>query len=101
MARLHEYQGKKLLEEHGIGVPVGRAVTTPDAARAAAAEIGCPVVLKVQAWVTGRAQQGGVVFADSPDEAAVKCQELLGLSFGNFPVSEVSRDRWWLWFPCR
>ena len=89
MARLHEYQGKALLAAHGLKTPSGRAVKSPDGAREAAVEIGGPVVLKVQAWVTGRKALGGVKFADTPDEAARDADALLGLRFGNFPVEEV------------
>ena len=89
MARLHEYQGKALLGEHGIPVPRGRAVSSAAAAREFAANLGVPVVLKAQAWVTGRKAKGGVVFADDPDQAAVHAEKLLSMSFGNFPVTEV------------
>jgi len=89
MARLHEYQGKALLSEHGIGVPRGRAVTSAEDARDAAEEIGARVVLKVQAWITSRKAKGGIVFADTPDEAAAAAAKLLAMSFGNFPVTEV------------
>jgi succinyl-CoA synthetase beta subunit len=89
MARLHEYQGKALLAEHGIAIPRGRPVASADEARAAAAEIGSRVVLKVQAWTTSRKAKGGIVFADTPDEAAEAAAKLLGMTFGNFPVTEV------------
>lgn len=89
MARLHEFQGKALLAEHGINVPRGRAVSSVADARKAAEEIGGKVVMKVQAWTTSRKAQGGVVFADGPDEAAAQAEKLLAMKFGNFPVSEV------------
>ena len=92
MARLHEYQGKELLAAHGLKTPSGQAVKTPDGAREAAAEIGGRVVLKVQAWVTGRKALGGVKFADTPEEAASDAEALLGMRFGNFPVEEVQRS---------
>ena len=69
MARLHEYQSKGLLHEGGIAIPAGQPAHTPDEARAIAAEIGRSVVIKAQAWVTGRASYGAVKFADTPDEA--------------------------------
>jgi len=89
VARLHEYQGKALLAEHGIAVPEGRVARSPQEARDAADAIGCPVIMKVQAWVTGRKDRGGVVFADSPDEAAKHAEKLLAMRFGNFPVDEI------------
>jgi len=89
VARLHEYQGKSILAEHGIGVPDGRTVRSANEAEQAAAELGCPVVLKVQAWITGRKDQGGVVFANTADDARQAAERLLSMSFGNFPVEEV------------
>ena len=52
LARLYEYQSKLLLKQAGIPVPEGEAVRTPDEAGAAAERLGCPVVLKIQVWVT-------------------------------------------------
>ena len=64
VARLHEHQGKTLLARHGLAVPRGEVVSTPAQAGDAAEAIGGRVVLKVQAWVTGRAARGGILFAD-------------------------------------
>jgi succinyl-CoA synthetase beta subunit len=89
VARLHEYQGKELLAQRGLATPEGRAVSSADAAREAASSIGGRVVLKIQAWTTGRAAMGGVAFADTPEEAATHAGRLLGLSVGNFPVEQV------------
>ncbi len=89
VARLHEYQGKALLAERGIEVPRGRAVRTPQEAATVAREIGGPVVLKVQAWITGRAERGGVIFAEGAAQAEAAATKLLAMRFGNFPVTEV------------
>ena len=89
MARLHEYQAKALLRENGLSVPEGQAVTSANEARDVAERLGGPVVLKVQAWITGRAAKGGVQFADTPQQAEERATELLGMTFGNFPVREV------------
>lgn len=89
MARLHEYQGKALLKDRGIAVPRGRAAASPAEARAAAASLAGPVVIKIQAWTTGRAAIGGVAFANSPDEAASAAERLLKIRVGQFPVTHV------------
>jgi len=89
MARLHEYQGKALLAQKGISVPRGRAAGTPGEAREIAAEIGSPVVVKIQAWVTGRAGIGGIRFAETPDEAAQAAADILGMRVGGFTVEKV------------
>jgi succinyl-CoA synthetase beta subunit len=89
VARLHEYQGKTLLRQHGIGVPRGEVVRSGREAREAAARLGGKTILKVQAWITGRKARGGVLFANTPAEAAAAAEKLLLLRFGNFPVTEV------------
>jgi succinyl-CoA synthetase beta subunit len=89
MARLHEYQGKKLLDGVGVAIPLGEVVTGPEQARAIAERLGGRVVLKIQAWTTGRKAMGGVKFADSPDEAGAYAGELLELKVGAFPVEQV------------
>ncbi len=89
MARLFEFQSKKLLKEAGICVPDGDVAASPDDAYRIAEKIGKPVVLKIQVWVTGRAGIGGIQFAETPDEAKEKTQKLLGVKVKNFPVEKV------------
>ncbi|MBN1317329.1 MAG: acetate--CoA ligase family protein [Anaerolineales bacterium] len=89
MARLHEFQGKALLAKHNIPVPCGRQAATPEEARAIAGEIGKPVMVKMQAWVTGRAGMGGIKKASTPDEAADAAAGMLGRRVKNFNVDWV------------
>jgi len=89
MARLHEYQGKAILSQHGLAIPRGTPATTPDEARLAAQRLAGPCVLKIQAWTTGRAALGGVAFADTPDQAADHAKRLLAIQVGHFPVTHI------------
>ncbi|MHB8055668.1 MAG: ATP-grasp domain-containing protein [Candidatus Aminicenantales bacterium] len=89
MARLYEYQSKKLLREGGVPVPEGEVAATPGQARAIAERLGRPVVLKIQVWVTGRAGLGGIQFADTPAEAEAKAATLLGMKVKNYIVDRV------------
>ena len=89
MARLFEYQSKKLLKEGGILVPEGEAASTPEEARRIAEKIGRPVVLKIQVWVTGRAALGGIKFVATPAEAEEAARSLLGMKVRNFIVDKV------------
>lgn len=89
MARLHEYQGKKLLSEAGVEVPRGGVAGSADEAGQIAAGLGGRVVVKIQAWTTGRKALGGVRFADTPDQAAAIAGEMLAMTVGNFPVEQV------------
>src|SRR3954463_14007290 len=67
---LYEYQGKQLFARFGIPVSDGRVALTPGEARAAAAELGGPVVVKAQVLTGGRGKAGGIKLAASPDEGA-------------------------------
>jgi len=56
---------------------------------AAAAEVGGEVVIKIQAWTTGRAGIGGVAFAKKPDEVHANATRMLSMKVGQFPVEAV------------
>jgi succinyl-CoA synthetase beta subunit len=89
VARLYEFQSKKLLEDAGIKVPEGNVAGSAEDAYRIAAKIGKPVVLKIQVWVTGRAGIGGIQFANTPEEAKQKAQKMLGMKVKNFVVEKV------------
>ena len=89
VARLYEFQSNKLLQNAGIRVPEGDVALSPDDAYHIASKIGKPVVLKIQVWVTGRAGIGGIQFADTPEEAKQKAQQMLGMKVKNFVVEKV------------
>jgi len=93
MARLHEYQGKAILAANGFKIPRGRAAATADEAIAAAKELAgkknCEVVVKIQAWTTGRAGIGGVAFAKDPDDVRAHAARMLSMKVGQFPVEAV------------
>src|SRR2546425_5150175 len=89
MARLHEYQGKAILAANGFKIPRGRSASTPEEAVAAAAELDGEVVVKIQAWTTGRAGMGGVAFAKNPDEVRAHTKRMLSMKVGQFPVEAV------------
>jgi succinyl-CoA synthetase beta subunit len=89
MARLHECQGKELLKSHKVPVPKGRVVSTPEEARQVAEELGGEVMVKAQAWVTGRAGMGGIQGASTPEEAESVSREMLGMVIKGFTVEKV------------
>src|SRR5437773_10985573 len=89
MARLHEYQGKAILAANGFKIPRGRAALNADAAVRAAKELGSEVVVKIQAWTTGRAGIGGVAFAKKPEDVRAHAERMLSMKVGQFPVETV------------
>ena len=89
MARLHEYQGKAILAANGFKIPRGRVASNAGDAVVAAKELVGEVVIKIQAWTTGRAGIGGVAFAKEPDDARVHAERMLSMKVGQFPVEAV------------
>ena len=84
--RFFEYEARKIVELAGIPVTKYGFCTTPEEARAAAEEIGGPVVIKSQVLTGGRMKAGGVKFADTPDEAAEHAEAILKLEInGHMP----------------
>jgi succinyl-CoA synthetase beta subunit len=86
---LYEYQGKELFARFGIPVAAGRVATTPVDARAAAEELGGPVVVKAQVLTGGRGKAGGVKVAVTPDEAEARAREILGLDIRGHVVRKL------------
>jgi len=86
---LYEYQGKELFRRFGIPVSDGRLATTPAEARAAAEELGGPVVVKAQVLTGGRGKAGGVKLADDPADAEAKAKDILGLDINGHVVRKL------------
>ena len=87
--KLQEYRSKEILARHGVPLAAGETATTPEEARAAAERIGGPVVVKAQVLVGGRGKAGGVKLASTPDEAAEKAGEIIGLDIKGTTVKTV------------
>jgi succinyl-CoA synthetase beta subunit len=90
---LAEFQGKQLLARYGIPVSEGRVATSPEEARAAAAEVGGPVVVKAQVLTGGRGKAGGVKLAADPDEAEARARDILGLDIRGHVVKRLWIER--------
>ncbi len=76
---IHEFQAKDILKRFGIAVPRGLVASTPEAAKAAALELGGGVcVVKAQIHAGGRGKGGGVKVVKSADEAGETARDLLG-----------------------
>jgi succinyl-CoA synthetase beta subunit len=86
---LYEYQGKELFRRFSIPVSDGRLATTPQEARAAAEELGGPVVVKAQVLTGGRGKAGGIKLADDPADAEAKARDILGLDIRGHVVRKL------------
>jgi succinyl-CoA synthetase beta subunit len=87
--KLQEYRSKEILARHDVPLLAGETATTPEEARAAAERIGGPVVVKAQVLVGGRGKAGGVKLAATPDEAAARAGEIIGLDIKGVTVKTV------------
>jgi succinyl-CoA synthetase beta subunit len=87
---LFEYQARDLFEAHGVPVLRGLVARTPEEAEAAATELGTPVVVvKAQVKTGGRGKAGGVKLARSPQEAADRARDILGMDINGHRVEVV------------
>jgi len=89
VARLYEFQSKKLLKEGGIRIPEGDLASSSAEVRKIAQRIGKPVVLKIQVWLTGRASIGGIQFAETPQEAEDAAKKMFGMKVKNFVIDKI------------
>ncbi len=78
--KIHEYQAKQILSQHGVAIPRGEVADTPEKAREIAARIGPPVVIKAQIHAGGRGKGGGIKVAQSVDEAKTLAGKVLGMT---------------------
>jgi len=87
--KLLECQAKEILREYGIPTPDGGVAASPEEARTISARIGRPVAVKAQLTVGGRGKAGGILFAETPEEAAQASRGLLGQSLKGIKVTKV------------
>jgi succinyl-CoA synthetase beta subunit len=90
---LFEYQAKELFAQYDVPIPAGRVASTPQEARAIAAEFaadGRPaVVIKAQVKTGGRGKAGGVKLAAGPEETEAKARQILGMDIKGHTVHTV------------
>lgn len=86
---LYEWQAKELFAAHGVPVTRQVVVSTAAEARAAAVEIGGPVMVKAQVKTGGRGKAGGVKFAATPDDAQAHAAAILGMDIKGHLVRTV------------
>ena len=87
---LYEYQARDVFERHGVPVLRGLVADTPEEAAHAMERLGSPmVVVKAQVKTGGRGKAGGVKLARSPEEAAERAREILGMDINGHTVHQV------------
>src|SRR5215210_1510360 len=92
--RFFEYESRQILAREGIPLSKHGFATDAEQAKAIAADIGGPVVIKSQVLTGGRMKAGGVKFADTPEEAEAHAREILALEInGHMPKGVLVDSR--------
>ena len=80
--KIHEYQAKEILKQHGVTCPRGGVCFSAEDAEKLAKEIGGEkgCVVKAQIHAGGRGKGGGIRLAGDPSEAGRRAGEMLGLT---------------------
>ncbi|MFC4250988.1 MAG: ADP-forming succinate--CoA ligase subunit beta [Sinimarinibacterium flocculans] len=77
---LHEYQAKEIFTRFGITVPQGQLAESPEAARAAAKQLGGDkFVVKAQVHAGGRGKAGGVKLVEGFEAVEEAAKKMLGI----------------------
>ncbi len=84
-----EHAAKPLLRAAGIETPRGCVARSGDEARAAAAELGVPVVVKAQVPAGKRGKAGGIRAADDAATAGAAAEAVLGMAIAGHRVEAV------------
>ena len=87
--KLFEFEAKNEFSKQNIPVPNGTLVATPEQARQAAAKLNMPCIIKAQVLTGGRGKSGGVLTANSIQEAEDAASKLLGEKIKNLPVKQL------------
>jgi len=83
-----EYEGKRLLKHFGLPIPKGVHCHSAEQAREAFEALG-PCVVKAQVPIGKRGKAGGIVLANSADEAFTAAQNILGMEISGYPVESL------------
>jgi len=79
--KIHEYQGKELLQKFKVPVPPGGVAETPQEGRQVAETLEeGPFVVKAQIHAGGRGKGGGIRPAANPEEVEAVAGQILGMT---------------------
>lgn len=87
--KLFEYEAKTMLAKYGIPTPQGGLATSTNQASEVAAKLKPPFAVKAQVLVAGRGKAGGILFANSVEEAAKAASKLLNMQIKGIPVRSI------------
>jgi succinyl-CoA synthetase beta subunit/citryl-CoA synthetase large subunit len=84
--RLLEYESKQILKKYGLKVPDGVLVTSSSEAPS---QMDYPVVLKAQIPVGGRGKAGGILDANSQEDASAEINNLFSKQIREYRAKRV------------
>ncbi len=87
--KIHEYQAKELFARYNIPIQRQKVVENVSDVVAAVESLEFPIVLKAQVLAGGRGKAGGVLLANSADEAIEAAKKIFGLTIKGFPVKKL------------
>lgn len=87
--KLFEHEAKDIFRAFNLPTPPGGLARTPKEARERAVGVGKPVAVKAMVLAGKRGKAGGVKFADTPQEAEKRAEEILKMRINDLPVSAV------------
>jgi len=87
--KLFEYEAKNILAKYGIPTPHGGLATSPSQANDVAAKLKMPVAVKAQVLVAGRGKAGGILFANTSEEAKKAAEKLLSTEIKGIPIKSI------------
>ncbi len=87
--KLYEYEGKELFKRMGIPVPEGMVAANLQEVADAADRLKPPLVLKAQLYTGKRGKGGGILFAETKEEALIHARGLFGKMINGLEVKEL------------
>jgi succinyl-CoA synthetase beta subunit len=87
--KLFEYEAKDILAKYGIPTPQGGLATDTNQVLEVVTKLRLPVAVKAQVLVAGRGKAGGILFADSFEEAKKAGEKLLNGQIKGVTVKSV------------
>ncbi len=87
--RLFEFEAKEAFQRAELPLPRGQIADSPNEAAKIAAEMNCPVVIKVQILAGGRGKAGGIKFAETPEQARTIAGQLLEMTIHGHKVQRL------------
>jgi succinyl-CoA synthetase beta subunit len=89
--KIHEYQAKAILAQHGVPVPRGEVATTAAEAADIARRLGGTIVVKAQIHAGGRGKGGGVKVVKNAVDAEQVAKDIIGMQLVTYQTGPAGQ----------